>query len=239
MCTATYLPISPSGFILTHSRDEKAIRPPARSPQAVAIGGQSVTFPQDPQGMGTWIASASGLTACLLNGAFVPHQAQPPYRHSRGLVTLDVFDYASVDSFIQHYPFAGIEPFTLLLLDNSQLTELRWTGKRLFVNEKDPKKPHIWSSVTLYTSAIIQQRERWFAQWQQRVSHWSVAAIRAFHKTAGDGDAHNALRMNRPQYVTVSLTSVVSDGQQTDMIYEALTSKPMPHPNPTCPYAIA
>ena len=239
MCTATYLPISPGGFILTHSRDEKAIRSAAYPPRTVPIGGRAVTFPQDPQGMGTWIASSAGLTACLLNGAFVPHQPQPPYKHSRGLVTLDVFDYTSVNSFIRHYPFTGIEPFTLLLLENGELTELRWTGKRLFVTEKDPKKPHIWSSVTLYTTDIIQQRERWFAQWQQGVSQWSVGSIRQFHKTAGDGDARNALRMNRPQYFTVSLTSVLRNGEQTDMIYEDLMPKSTTHPNSTYPYAIA
>ena len=239
MCTVTYLPIGPSGFILTHSRDEKAIRPAAQSPRTVNIGGRSVTFPKDPQGMGTWIASSNGLTVCLLNGAFVPHQPQPPYRHSRGLVVLDVFDYVSIDAFIQHYPFAGLEPFTLLLAETGRLTELRWNGKRLFMSEKDTKKPHIWSSVTLYTAEVVQERVRWFAQWQQQISYWSVAGIRAFHKTAGDGDAGNALRMNRSQYNTVSLTSVLSNGTQTEMIYEDLMPRPHIYQNPAYRYATA
>ncbi len=239
MCTATYLPIGPSGFILTHSRDEKAIRSAALPPRAVSIGGRTVTFPQDPQGMGTWIAIATSLTVCLLNGAFVPHQPQPPYKHSRGLVVLDVFDYVSIDAFIQHYTFTGLEPFTLLLAESGRLTELRWNGKRLFISEKDPKKPHIWSSVTLYTAETVQERVRWFAQWQQQISYWSVGAIRQFHKTAGDGEPQNALRMNRHHYYTVSLTSVLSNGTQTEMIYEDLMPKPHVYQNPAYRYAIA
>jgi hypothetical protein len=230
MCTATYLPIGPKGFILTHSRDEKAIRPAALPPGEVPIGGHLVTFPKDPQGMGTWIASANKLTVCLLNGAFVPHQPQPPYKHSRGLVALDVFDYVSVDAFIRHYPFDGLEPFTLVLLEGGRLTELRWNGKRLSIRDKDPKRTHIWSSVTLYTTEVIQQRERWFTQWQQQISHWTVVAIRQFHKTAGDGDPRNSLRMNRQnQYFTVSLTSVLHNGDVSAMLYEDLIQPTATH----------
>lgn len=240
MCTVTYLPIGPTGFILTHSRDEKAQRPAAQPPRSELIGGQSVTFPQDPQGKGTWIASSAGLTVCLLNGGFVPHLPKQSYRHSRGLVVLDAFDFVSIDSFIEHYTFTDLEPFTLLLAQAGRLTELRWNEKRLYINEKDPKKAHIWSSVTLYTTDVIQQRERWFAQWQREVSYWSVAGIRLFHKTAGEGDAQHSIRMNRQnQYFTVSLTSVLSNGQQTAMIYEDLAPKLSVQSNPTHRYAAA
>ncbi|MFW0694651.1 hypothetical protein ACN091_10365, partial [Aliarcobacter butzleri] len=88
------------------------------------------------------IAMTTGLTACLLNGAFVAHTPQPPYKHSRGLVVLDAFDYVSIDSFINQYSFTGIEPFTLLLaetdrLSGQRLVELRWNGRRLFISESD------------------------------------------------------------------------------------------------------
>ena len=107
MCTATYLPLNPASFILTHSRDEKVARPVSYPPREHTIGGVAVTFPQDPQGQGTWMAMSNNLTACLLNGAFVAPtstQGSPP-KHSRGLVVLDVFDYVSVEAFIRHYSF--------------------------------------------------------------------------------------------------------------------------------------
>lgn len=232
MCTATYLPLSSNSFVLTHSRDEKAIRPAAHPPKAVSIGGQTVTYPQDPQGLGTWFAVSAGLTACLLNGAFMAHKPTPPYKHSRGLVVLDAFDYVSVDAFIRHHSFAGIEPFTLILAETGRLTELRWDAKRLFISDKDPKQPHIWSSVTLYGADVVEQRERWFTQWCAQ-QPWSAKGIRNFHLAAGAGDPHNALRMNRPQYLTVSLTSVVHDGHHSDMYYQDLTQPTLTSPTPT------
>lgn len=223
MCTATYIPISPAGFVLTHSRDEKTSRPRALPPGTLQIGGQPVTFPKDPQGTGTWIAQSAGLTACLLNGAFVAHQPSPPYRHSRGLIVLDVFDYVSIDSFMNHYALTGLEPFTLILAEADRLVEVRWNGRRVFISEKNPATPHIWSSATLYTADMVRQREGWFMQWQQQTKHWSVEAIRHFHKTAGDGNSHTALWMNRQnQYATVSLTMALHTGSQTELGYEDL-----------------
>lgn len=225
MCTATYIPISPEGFVLTHSRDEKTSRPRALPAGTLRIGGQTITFPKDPQGTGTWIAQSAGLTACLLNGAFVAHQPNPPYKHSRGLIVLDVFDYVSIDSFIKHYPFTGLEPFTLILAETGRLVEVRWNGRRVFITEKDATKPHIWSSATLYTADMMRQREGWFAQWLYQTEHRSVEAIRHFHKTAGDGNPYTAVRMNRQnQYATVSLTTALHTDSQTELYYEDLIS---------------
>lgn len=251
MCTATFLPLGSSGFILTHSRDEKAIRPTARPPRTVRIGGQAVTFPQDPQGQGTWIAfgrrsGSTSLTACLLNGAFMAHTPQPPYKHSRGLVVLDAFDYVSIDSFVNHYSFTGIEPFTLLLAETDRLVELRWNGNRLFISEKDPQKPHIWSSVTLYSAGVIRQRESWFQHWLLRHPNPSVEAIRHFHQSAGDGDPANSLRMNRQNaLLTVSLTSVIYGDDSASqpltkrMLYEDFTYNRMNQPLIRPSYATA
>lgn len=229
MCTATYLPLSPNGFLLTHSRDEKAIRPAARPPQAVRIGARDVTFPQDPQGLGTWIATDGPTTVCLLNGAFTAHIPKPPYRHSRGLVIPHFFCYPSVDAFASTYDFSAIEPFTLLIVEAGQLPdrriiELRWNGHRLFRNEIDSHRPHIWSSVTLYPAPVIAQRERWFQQWLGENPAPTVDAIRHFHQSAGDGDVANSLRMNRQNaLLTISLTSLVHAAETVDFIYEDFT----------------
>ncbi len=229
MCTATYLPLRSSRFILTHSRDEKAIRPAARPPKAFRIGDQDVTFPQDPQGHGTWIASNGQTTACLLNGAFTPHLPKPPYdsgqpRHSRGLVIPHFFNHASMDAFSTEYDFCGIEPFTLLILEAGRVVELRWNGKRLFTHEKDPDRPHIWSSVTLYTRDVIEKREGWFRDWVRQNPIPSVADVRHFHQHAGDGDPQNSLRMNRQNtLLTLSLSSLVQHDDEAEFIYEDFT----------------
>ncbi|WP_200837016.1 NRDE family protein [Dyadobacter sp. 3J3] len=222
MCTVSYLPYQ-NGFILTSSRDEKLVRPVARLSDPVMIHDQEVTFPKDPLGQGTWIATSKTKTVCLLNGAFTAHLPKPPYKHSRGLVVLDVFDYFSIGNFAANYDFSGLEPFTLLLIEKRRLLVLRWNGKRLFMADKDASIPHIWSSATLYAPEIIEKREDWFKKWLNSQDNFSLENIRKFHKTAGDGDLENAVFMRRENlYATVSLTSVVQTRDQMEMIYEDL-----------------
>jgi hypothetical protein len=250
MCTATYLPLSPGGFILTHSRDEKAIRRAAIPPRTIRIGGQQLIMPEDPQSGGTWIAASAQVSVCLLNGAFAPHQPQPPYgsgqpKHSRGLVIPHFFQYSSAATFFRDYDFRGIEPFTLLIAEVGKLTVLRWTGERVFMREKDPGKPHIWSSATLYTPEIIEKRESWFGDWCDQNPTPTVDAIREFHQTAGDGDGENSLLMNRRDTIlTISLTSIVYqedpiDGDTNQMIYEDFTQQLLHQQTLVQPYAIA
>ncbi|GAB3641254.1 NRDE family protein [Spirosoma arcticum] len=230
--------------MLTHSRDEKAIRPAAWPPQAFRIGEQDVTFPQDPQSQGTWIAvgrfGTAQTTACLLNGAFALHQHQPPYKHSRGLVIPHFFEYPSVDAFTEFYDFNGIEPFTLLIIEKGRLIELKWNGIQVFTDEKDPYQPHIWSSVTLYTPDVVEKRKGWFRDWVRHNPRPSVNDIRQFHRVGGDGDTANSLLMNRRNgLLTISLTSVVRQDDVVDFIYEDFTQHTFSQQTIRPAYAIA
>lgn len=232
MCTATYLPLGKGGFLLSSSRDEKLSRPAACLPATETIGYQSVIFPKDPRGQGSWIALSEGRAVCLLNGAFENHQPKPPYQHSRGLVVLAVFGYDSFDEFVQDYDFSNLEPFTLLMAETNRLLELRWDGERVYTTEKDPQQPHIWSSATLYSAPVRQVRAGWFADWLSDLDQTSdrLNAIRQFHKTAGADDPTNAICMNRAGvYGTVSLTSVVCEPGQTEMIYEDFNTRTITH----------
>jgi len=94
--------------------------------------------------------------------------------------------------------------------------------------------------VTLYSPKVIQQRERWFAQWLEVDYYWTLDNIRSFHKTAGEGDSRYALRMNRPnQYATVSLTSALHSGWQSAMLYEDFKPQPRTHQNVSNNYVSA
>lgn len=229
MCTVSYLPFQ-NGFILTSSRDEKITRPAAKRSDSIIYHDQEITFPRDPLGHGSWIATSSKRTVCLLNGAFKAHIPEPPYKHSRGLVVLHAFKYPTIKKFASEYDFRGLEPFTLLLIENGKLFVLRWTGSGLFKTEKDASQPYIWSSATLYPPEIIARRELWFSLWLNSASQQSLEGIRTFHKTAGDGDPENAVCMRRAgQYATVSLTSVIRAGEQVEMIYEDLINCELTH----------
>lgn len=223
MCTVTYLPTS-TGFILTSNRDEALIRKPAESPRSELIAGHQVVFPRDGEAHGTWIASADNQrTVCLLNGAFVRHHHNPPYRKSRGLVVLDLFKTDSALNFHKNYDLQGIEPFTMVISEGNELSEFRWDGNEKFFKPLDSQKPYIYCSVTLYTPEVIAMRQRWFANWLAMHNEYRVEDILSFHLFAGEGDEHTQVRMSVAGIIqTVSITCIQSAGKEQTMYYSDL-----------------
>jgi len=223
MCTVSFLPIE-NGFILTSNRDESKTRK-ANFPKTYNSKSGTVHFPQDPKSGGTWIASCETKMICLLNGAFVKHKHNPPYKHSRGKVVLDAFDYPSFDDFRENYDFSNIEPHTLVMIDfekDLEIIELKWDGETKHISPKQNNKTHIWSSVTLYPDEIIAQRESWFKNWIVK-NEFTVSTIKKFHKTGGTGDVKNDLIMQRTDDLkTISVTSFEHKNEKTTMIYEDL-----------------
>lgn len=223
MCTATYLPISKTEFVLTHNRDEHTDRIIALNPQLFIVHDVSLYFPKDPQGNGTWFVTAkNNFTLCLLNGAFVKHIPQPPYAKSRGLVVLDFFLYNNVQAFSESYSFLNIEPFTLLIIDHTQnvsLHQIIWDGNILDVQILDASKPHLWCSVTLYNWEQIKNRKQWFVSWLDFQKDDAPNNIFDFHKGTPDSSQEGFI-INRPDNKqTVSITSVVQTKQQKQMLY--------------------
>lgn len=225
MCTVTFLPVDENSFILTSNRDEKEWRARAEPPRKFSLNDHSVFFPKDMKAGGTWIATGNTHdTLCLLNGAHEKHTPAASYRKSRGLVLLDFFSYRDVHDFAGHYDFSGIEPFTLVLVNDSGQTtlhELVWDGVLPSLTEKDARVPHIWSSVTLYDREVIDLRRKWFSGWLNSDREWSMAGIMQFHQLGGSGDKHNDLVMNRNNEVlTVSITSIEKTKAGTRMQYK-------------------
>jgi hypothetical protein len=227
MCTVTYLPLH-KGFILTSNRDERLLRKPSTAPQIQIINDVSVLFPRDTEANGTWMAtSQNGKSICLLNGAFEPHHHNPPYRKSRGLVVLDFFENNTAEEFNAEYDLKGIEPFTMVIVEKHALYELRWDGTKKYFTELNPQIPHIYSSATLYTKPVIAMREKWFADWLTQHTEYLVNEILIFHLFAGEGDTATQIRMSRAGIVqTVSITSIVVDGETHNMYYADLRNNP-------------
>ena len=230
MCTVTYLPLGNTSFILTSNRDEGLYRKIALPPAKYRIYDTDIYFPKDTDANGTWFAAAdTKFTLCILNGAFEPHEHNPPYRLSRGLMLLDFFKYNNVQNFISQYDFKGIEPFTLLIFEQSSgisIHEIRWDGNKVYSSAKNSSQPQIWSSAQLYPKKVILQREGWFANWLKAKHEFTMDKIVLFHKTGGDGNSYTDLLMNRDGKVfTVSITSVQRDGEKGIMRYEDMISR--------------
>jgi uncharacterized protein with NRDE domain len=227
MCTLTYLPLENDQFIITTNRDESVLRKMALPPHILQHQRGRILCPIDGKARGTWIATAeSGVTACLLNGAFEKHIPNGPYRMSRGKVVLEVFDYEDIDTFFEVCNLDNIEPFTLVLVENKQnlkLTELRWDGRRKYIQKLEAGIPHLWASATLYPPEVIASRRQWFASWLAKSPAFTRENIVNFHKSAGEGDLENDLVMQRgTQLRTVSITSVVGGAHAAEMYYEDL-----------------
>jgi hypothetical protein len=220
MCTVTFIPANKQVFI-TSNRDEKHWRSCALSPEFHRFESGRILYPKDADAGGTWIAAhENGNAIVFLNGGFVCHTPNPPYRKSRGLILLDLIDsYSPSNSFLS-VNLSNIEPFTAIVWDSNELFECRWDGEEKHYKHLDKSAPHIWSSVTLYKPDIIQKREQWFANWLAGNSAPSRDDILHFHQFTGEGDCYNDLRMNRDGKVfTVSVTSLVLSDDTIDMQY--------------------
>jgi hypothetical protein len=209
MCTVTYIP-NRSGFTLTHNRDEA----PARSSVSIAQNNQNpdnlIVFPRDSKAGGTWFAMAeSGKTVCLLNGAFVTHHHNPPYKRSRGLMVLDFFKYDNPGSFLSEYELEGMEPFTLIFARPGVLTELRWDEHRRHIAQLPPDQPRFWCSSTLYPPEKQVLREQVFLDWLQKSTRKTPRDITRLHLTGSVNDPANDFVMFRERVRTVSITQVV------------------------------
>lgn len=220
MCTVTFI-ASDGKFYLTSNRDEKTTRLPAIPPDHYTSKNSNLLYPKDAQAGGTWVAlKDNGDTAVLLNGGLYPHQHQPPYKKSRGLVLIDILQNEQPYHCFQLYDCCQIEPFTLILFCNLVLYECRWDGKQKHVKELDIWEPHIWSSVTLYSPEIIAKRKQWFDDWKRKTSKPEQSEIFQFHRFTGEGDSANDLFMNRNNETrTVSITSIIIDKGECEMQY--------------------
>lgn len=214
MCTLTYLPFENEQFIITANRDESPGRANVSFPAYHQLDSKNIIFPKDPLAGGSWIATSdNGISACLLNGANDPHEPQPPYRMSRGLVLLEAIECIKPDEFFKNYDFTDIEPFTMVVFFHDpelKILEFKWDGQQKHLKEFDPAKPHIWASAQLYTSEAVKNRQKWFAKWLSENKNHTVEKIYAFHKNAGSGDLSNDLVMDRGEVKTVSISHICS-----------------------------
>ena len=138
-------------------------------------------------------------------------------------MVLDFFDFPDVDRFLNAYTFRGMEPFTMIMIEDGKLCELRWDEKSPHFKLLPANVCHIWSSATLYAPAVRRKREQWFRSWRRERNPQQLDDILDFHHGAGDGDPWNDVVMNRDGLVqTVSITTVGRGVGTVELRYEDL-----------------
>lgn len=220
MCTVTFIP-APDKVYLTSNRDEKHWRSQALAPAVYDFPSGKIVFPKDADAGGTWIAAhENGNAVVFLNGGWICHTPQPPYRKSRGLILLELINSAMPYHYFLSLSLDNIEPFTAVIWEDGRLYECRWDGVRKYEQMLDASRPHIWSSVTLYNEDVIRKRQQWFEAWLRKHGSPFREDILHFHQFTGDGDEQNDLRMNRDGKVfTVSVTSLAITDHSIGMHY--------------------
>ena len=206
MCTVTYIP-TPEGCIITSNRDEKITRERALSPQEYLIDGKKIIFPKDPKAGGTWVAHSETKIIVLLNGAREKHIPKPHYRKSRGLIVLDLMTAKKTIDYWGKIDLSDIEPFTIVLIENNKLRQLQWNEVEKSTTEFDEKQFHIWSSSTLYSKEIREQRKEWFQDFIKSKNAPTPEEILHFHQFTESENKEFGLQINRNDVLkTISIT---------------------------------
>lgn len=212
MCTVSF--VNANGkIIITSNRDEKVIRPSAIEPKNYLINNKKIMFPKDQKAGGTWYAvDEYSNVLVLLNGAAEKHIVSGNYSKSRGLIVLDIIGSSSPFNAWQTIDLDRIEPFTLVLFENYKLYQLRWNGEEKNTLQLDANQNYIWSSSTLYSKEIRDQRANWFATFIDTIPAVNEIEMFNFHRyTEGDNKEHGLVINRNDVLKTLSITQTVID----------------------------
>ncbi len=222
MCTVSFI-ASKGKVFLTSNRDEHESRPSAFAPVESYINDVKVVYPKDPKAGGTWFAvNEFGTVTVLLNGAFDYHKSTGNYRKSRGLIVLDVIGSKTPLEDIKTINLNQIEPFTLVLFVDGTLFELRWDGQEKYLKQLATDTPYIWSSATLYTKEVMQERENAFTRFLDTKPLPTGDAIIAFHSNKTE-DQENGFIIDRGTGLkTFSVTQALLDETGISLCHQDL-----------------
>lgn len=219
MCTVSFVPLQ-NGFLLTSNRDEKSYRPTI-SPQVYAENEMKLLYPKDEKVGGTWIVARNdGTSIVLLNGAFINHIKLPNYSKSRGVILMEIIQAKFPLLYFQELNLENVEPFTLIIFQLNTLTEVKWDGNDKHTFEKSIKKPHIWSSATLYNRKQKNYRKQWFDEFCRYNAPLSIEKTLLFHSTTQSDNTEYGLVINREDKTkTVSITQLLLRNNKVEMTY--------------------
>jgi uncharacterized protein with NRDE domain len=225
MCTVTFIPQGKSCFI-TSNRDES----PGRQAKGLTSfhdrNSGSIHYPLDESSGGSWIAlSDQGRAVCLLNGGFEAFVPNPPYRMSRGQIVISAAMAQQTETFISSFDLTDIAPFTLLVYERDQLSELVWDGEQKHIRSLPVDQQYIWSSATLYSPKVRAWRKSLFDDWRGAHDYFDRESIISFHQMT-NGDQDNDFVMNRHDMVkTLSITSIYLNEKLSSLLHLDLEQK--------------
>lgn len=210
MCTVSFVRTNDK-VIITSNRDEKIIRPSAIPPKNYTLNEKNIIYPKDPKAGGSWyVMDENGTVLVLLNGADEKHEVHLPYRKSRGLIVLEMISSTSPKEFWNEIDLENIEPFTLVLFQEKHLFQLRWNGVEKSTIALETDKNYVWSSSTLYSKDIREQRSNWFYSFLDANPEITEDKMLYFHRYTEENNNEHGLVINRDNELkTLSITQAI------------------------------
>lgn len=209
MCTVTIFPTGKRNFVLTSSRDEAPNRRSLK-PEIYTISNTKMLYPKDETSGGSWIGvSDKNRVLCVLNGGFTFHKRLNSYRLSRGVVMRDLLSCENIKVAIKEYNLDNVEPFTLVIVDwnmNLCFFEFVWDGEQKHFKEL-PLKTKMWSSSSLYSDKMKEERQRWFQDFIKSNDLNSESILQFHEKTHAENNEYGII-MDRVFVKTTSITQV-------------------------------
>lgn len=220
MCTVSFIN-NKGKIIITSNRDEKVARDAALEPKIYILNNKKVIFPKDKKAGGTWYGvDEKSNVVVLLNGAKEKHIIKSSYKKSRGLIVLDIIGSDSLlDAWIK-INLNEVEPFTLIIFENKKLYQLQWNETDKETKQLDNNRNYIWSSSTLYSSEIREQREAWFNSFLNLNTEVSESDMLHFHKNTEKENQEFGLVVNRNNILkTLSITQTIIQENKVSLTY--------------------
>jgi uncharacterized protein with NRDE domain len=209
MCTISIVPCG-KNLTFTFNRDEHPIRKTPEYLTTLKLKHKTIYFAKDVKANGSWfVVDDKGNIAMLFNGAFNKHIKEEQYKKSRGLILLEIFSSKNCLQHFNEYDFTSIEPFSIILYENKNLSRLVWDGNKKELFKLDKLENHIFSSCTIYTKDIQQARKDWLQAFLE-LNNTNAENIFSFHSTYKNKDKENGLVVKRNDILqTLSISQAI------------------------------
>ena len=215
MCVVTWLPNLDGTCVLTTNRDISLTRPHSHPPE----NHNSLVYPLDPIGKGSWIAMSKSTIVCLLNAQSI--NTNNKFDSSRGEFVVELCT-KPVES-VNEEQLVNYDAFQLIKvnLTEHKLTHIDWDCSDLNVKEIDWTKPRLWASNTLYDERVKKQKEDRFHHVldKQNLSLDSILKFHGAEKIDGNHDLRSPLGK---KVKTTSITQVKMNLSKAEIFYTDL-----------------
>ena len=224
MCTVTVVPDG-RGVRLVCNRDEQRTRPAASPPQIHALGARRAVFPLDPQGGGTWIGvNDAGLVVALLNRQ--PSAVGPDLpKRSRGLIVRQLLHLGSlpaVAAAIGTIDPCGFAAFEIVTWHDRHVAIAASNGTEpIRISQRPLDAPLLFTSSSLGDALVASPRRRLFQRMVDRSRDGWLKGQARFHDHQWASRPEISVRMERPDALTVSRTTVDVENGVRHLLYEA------------------